>query len=309
MSYHHANLDSPFSNNSPKLFTRLKMAFERRLINANFDLRQRGERKRSVTELEKLFFDLVRMSTAKLFLEVGAKDAEASRHVAGTQPDNKVIAFEANPYTFSYFNNHFDYKNIGVSYQNIALAEKSGTVKINVRKNNRGKPIADGQASLLKHKTYAPGHIQVDVKASTMNEVLIQNSNNKYALWMDVEGALEPVLKGARQVLQYMQVSFIEVETKEFWSGQWVKSDVDNFLKSAGLIEIARDFQSRRQCNVIYIPQSLSHTAPVEDALKDYRGRIRVISGKPQSYFKLLKNLTLQSRTFKKVLQIMRPRR
>jgi FkbM family methyltransferase len=301
MNHHQTESNKPSATMFSFFYTRMSKFIRKRLIYANFNLREKEERKRSVIELERLFFDIVKTSSAELFLEVGAKDAEASRYIAKNQPHKEVIAFEANPYTFERFNNYYDYKKIGVDYRNTALSEQVGTVTINVRKNARGKPKADGQASLLKHSDYAPGHTQVKVDASTMDEVIRQNSNNGYALWMDVEGALEPVLKGARETLSDLQVSFIEVETKEIWSGQWVKSDVDSFLKSAGIIELARDFQSRWQCNVIYMSEQLSHSILVQQAFENYRKRIKTKDGKPQSLTRIFKNLALQSRTLNKV--------
>jgi len=39
-------------------------------------------------------------------------------------------------------------------------------------------------------------------------------------LWIDVEGALEPVLSGAKTLIQETAAVFVEVESAPFWERQ-----------------------------------------------------------------------------------------
>ena len=51
-----------------------------------------------------------------LFIEAGAKDACASRRFREGLPDARVVAFEANPFTFKRFKKKIDYPAEGVEY-------------------------------------------------------------------------------------------------------------------------------------------------------------------------------------------------
>lgn len=128
-------------------------------------------------------------STQSCFSKPGAKAADASRRVGEVLPEGSIVAFEANPYTLKRFNKEHDYLSLGVDYRNQALSSAEGTLAFNVRKTEDGRPMADGQGSLLKHISYEPGHIEVEVPATTIDEVHREFGRGRCAMWIDVEGA------------------------------------------------------------------------------------------------------------------------
>lgn len=79
-------------------------------------------------------------------------------------------------------------------------------------------------------------------------------------LWVDVEGANEVVLKGARSALARTSAVFIEVEDKRLWDSQWLSDDVANYLYDLGLRPVARDYQSTHQYNLMFVRNSLQGT-------------------------------------------------
>ncbi len=229
-------------------------------------------------ELEDLFFDLVSRFSPDLFIEAGAKAADASLRARRLLPDNSaVVAFEANPYTHKRFTNKTDYAKVGVSYRNIALATKPGQVSFNVRRTDDGRPSADGQGSLLKNENYDPGHIKVEVEATTLDTVLAEHPTSTCALWVDVEGAVREVLGGAPETLRNACAVFIEVEDREYWASQWLSTRVLEELFKAGLVPIARDFQSRYQWNVVCVRKSLLASPDVASALYVHYSRLEAI--------------------------------
>lgn len=220
-----------------------------------FDLVQRSERQRSVAVLESQFFAIVQELQPMLFVEAGAKDAGTARRARQHLPDASILAFEANPQTYRRFEFAVGIHNRahGVDYRHCALTDAAGKVVINVRKGSRGEAMADGQASLLKHANYALGHEEVLVDATTLDLVWEAEGSPRCALWVDVEGAIREVLAGGRSMLGHAAVVFVEVEEREIWLGQWTVKDVDHCMYEAGLLPVARDFQSGAQHNVVYL--------------------------------------------------------
>jgi hypothetical protein len=86
------------------------------------------------------------------------------------------------------------------------------------------------------------------------------------------------VLNGGGASLGAAAVLFIEVETRTVWKGQWLYSDVAEYLADFGLVPLARDYQSGHQHNVIFIRASLLNRTAVGKLLDRYRGRA---SGRP----------------------------
>ena len=65
------------------------------------------------------------------------------------------------------------------------------------------------------------------------------------------EGASREVLTGAVNVLNKVDVLFVEVEDREAWEGQWLSKDVKDFLLTHDITMIGRDFQSMHQHNIL----------------------------------------------------------
>jgi FkbM family methyltransferase len=157
-------------------------------------------RKRSVEALETLFFDLCRELAPDLFIEAGAKDAYASRRIPEGLPNARVVAFEANPFTFKRFKKKIDYRAQGVEYIHRALSDSEGTVTFNVRIVD-GRMSSDGQGSMLVATRSKVGTTPVEVASSRIDCFFPPESFGRCAIWIDVEGASREVLRGASGIL------------------------------------------------------------------------------------------------------------
>lgn len=226
---------------------------------ANYNLDDRAEQARSGRDLSRLFFRLAKVLETDLFVEAGAKDGASSRRARRLLDPKRIVAFEANPFTYQLFESRNADPALKVEYLHLALSDQPGNVTFNVLRNDDGKPRADGRSSLLKRESdLERGFEEVTVEATTIDTYLAGQEYERAALWVDVEGAAQQVLGGGRATLERAAVVIIEVEDRRFWGAeQWLRDDVTSYLYDRGLVAVARDFQSRYQHNIVFVRDEL----------------------------------------------------
>lgn len=221
---------------------------------ANYDVNDRQDRRRSARGLSWLFFHLIEFAGCDQFIEAGAKEADASyraRSLLG--PDARVVAFEANPYTYEHYKSRFEDPDIDVEYRHLALSDGPDQVTFNVLLNEAGVPQANGMGSILPNTQRQGRELPVTVEATSLDTFFADQDFARAAVWADVEGAVREVLRGGESTLDRAAVVLIEVEDRHLWEGQWLSRDVASFMYDRGLVAVARDFQSRYQYNVLYV--------------------------------------------------------
>lgn len=233
-----------------------------------YNVNLKADRLRSCADLTEFFFQLVRVLQPDLFIEAGAKDASSSKYARKFIPDARIVAFEANPYTFDRFKGGFS--KTSVEYLNLALSNEVGSIAFNVNIGTDGAPRADGRGSLMRFDgdfEDISGTQEVTADATTLDIFFENYAYESSALWIDVEGASEMVLGGASATLHKADVAIIEVEDREYWSDQWLRSDVMEYFYEHGLIPLSRDFQSRYLYNIVFVRQSKANIDRVRWAL------------------------------------------
>jgi len=159
---------------------------------------------------------------------------------------------------------------VGLDYRHAALASEAGEATFLVRLREDGSAIPDGQGSLLVRPDHQPGYEEVTVRAATLDDEV--GGTGRIAMWVDVEGAVAEVFGGASRVLEITDVLIVEVESVRRWDGQqWLAPDVEAHLARAGLQAVARDMQSRRQFNVLYVRSELLDEPAVTSLLEGWR--------------------------------------
>lgn len=116
---------------------------------------------------------------------------------------------------------------------------------------------------------------QVVCECTTIDSVMELNQwESPSAIWVDVEGAVSDVIFGAHFALQKnIALIFVEVEERAAWTGQWLASDVTEYLLTKNFIQIARDCETVWQFNKIFInkkylnPSVLTHISSYVDYL------------------------------------------
>jgi FkbM family methyltransferase len=223
----------------------------------SYDLRLKSERRRSARDLARLFFRLDRVIDSDLFIEAGAKEAAASRNAKRSRPDRRVVAFEANPYTFQTFESD-NPPSTGIEYRHLALSDHKGDVTFYVRKSLEGEPQADGHGSIMERPAdYEYNFEQVTVPAVTLDDFLGSETYNSTVLWIDVEGAAGPVLSGATELMSSASLALIEVEDRQMWQGAWTAPQVLEHFGRYGMVPVARDFEYKYQYNLLFVSSDL----------------------------------------------------
>ncbi|MGP9791041.1 FkbM family methyltransferase [Roseinatronobacter sp. NSM] len=242
-----------------------------------YDLRGREGRKLSARQLRQLFYGLQRALQPAHFVEAGAHNAATSLKIREVSPQTSVTAFEANPYNFKKFASQTNFAAAGVDYRLNALTDHEGPVTFNVLIEEGGvaRQPASGRSSLLTRTDATARHEEVTVTGTTL-DACFSDQTGTLALWVDVEGAAGKLLAGAARTLPRIQSLMIEVETRAFWSGQWLHTDICAHLMGAGLIPVARDFEFRHQFNILFLhPDALAHAHALLALEQFYSARAR----------------------------------
>lgn len=237
-----------------------------------YDVKDPTDRRRSCENLSELFFQISRVVEPDVFIEAGAKDASSSVFASRLLPHARVVAFEANPYTFERFKKRVS-KADRVEYLNLALSNTPGEVTFKVNIEADGTPRADGRGSLMSFEgdqESFEGTVDVTVRSTTLDTFFSDHDFESCALWIDVEGASELVLGGATSTIERASVVIIEVEDRAYWDGQWLRADVTRFMMNNGMVPIARDFQSRYLYNIVFARQSILSVDRVRWALVNH---------------------------------------
>ena len=200
------------------------------------------------------FFQIVRVAQPKLFIEAGAKDARTSLRARRYLEKSEIVAFEANPHNYARFRSNKRLEQGGIRYLNYALSEKTGSLTFKIRKERDGlalNPIA-GNNSILAAMEQGVVYEDVTVPSIALDDYF-EGNVKECCLWVDVEGATKEVLGGAGRLLEQTNFIIVQVEDRPLWEGQWLRTDLNQYLFGKGFIAIARDFQSRYQYNIIYV--------------------------------------------------------
>jgi FkbM family methyltransferase len=240
---------------------------------AFYNLDEKSGRLRSVADLERFFFRLVGVLDPDLFVEAGAKDATSSRRARAHAPNARIVAFEANPLNYDQYKGNPKNKSLKVEYVHKALSSEEGTLTFNVLMA-KGKPATGGQSSILTRTDDLAGAHPVKVESTRLDTFFKAEKAENCCAWVDVEGATQQVLSGMTGILDGTAMIYVEVEDRAIWDGQWLASDVANFLSGHGFTPIARDFQSRYQYNVIYLRNDLLLRDRVRFVLAEHISRV-----------------------------------
>ena len=89
-------------------------------------------RARSADALNAFFDAAVGLVDPETFAEIGAFEAAASVRVKAAHPACTVVAFEASPQVHAHHASRTDYAALGVDYRNAAVADRGGSIELNV---------------------------------------------------------------------------------------------------------------------------------------------------------------------------------
>lgn len=226
----------------------------------------------SAAYLDGLFHRLVGLAAPTLSVEAGAYRADASRRVRADHPDCRTVAFEANTYNFRAVSQEHDFAAAGIEYLNLAVTEEPGEVTFHLRSSAGGEDLRQvtGNSSLLKRLDPTTTYEPMTVPAVSLDSFFadVDPATTRSVLWIDVEGASGPLLRGASTFLRSCDVVMIEVEEKAMWEEQWLSLDVLSFLIGRDFVPLARDIEYENQFNLVLASAEFARRPEVLMALE-----------------------------------------
>ncbi len=238
--------------------------------------------------LHETFLGLFSTMRPSLFLDVGANDGSASVAVREAAPACPVHAFEANPQIYA--KNRARLEQHGVRFWNLAVGDHVGrTIVYAPRTLSRayvgGEVVPasitegedTGKTSLLRRNEDAT-YAEFEVRATTLDAFVsthVPDWRDRTAfLWIDVEGAADRVLAGAKGLLSRTRVILLEIERFDFWQNQADCGTVVTRLIRAGFLPLARDREyGDKQFNILFVHQDA--VGQILPRLFDCRGPLR----------------------------------
>jgi 2-O-methyltransferase len=221
--------------------------------------RRSGRSRAEIDDLVVSFFHRVcEIVSPTVTLEIGAHAAEFSRWARASFPDARCLALEANPYVYA--RHHDGLLEADIDYRHLAAAIEPGTVTLNIPTEVRGiaRKRTTAMASLAHHAESTAGEESVEVAAVRIDDLVDLGPEDRVVAWVDVEGATSMVLPGGTDTLTRASAVFVEVERETTWDGQWLDTDVAEFLEGLGKTPVLRDIQRPHQYNVVFADLELA---------------------------------------------------
>lgn len=216
--------------------------------------------------LENLLQLLLALLRPELVVEIGAHGGEFSIAARQTLPDARIVAFEANKAVFKRY--AATLQGSQIEFHNLAVSDCNGTREFGVPKY-KGK-LAEKMGSLHKD-TQAHDIEWVEMECVRADSILADSLGLSNVLWVDVEGAALEVLTGARELLPYTQLIYVEIETRQRWENQRVASHLFELLEPYGLIPLLRDvMRSKWQYNCLIGRPELLQTQLIRYLFDEY---------------------------------------
>jgi len=182
-------------------------------------------------------------------------DAKASIKFRKILPTSRIIAFEANPLLFDrMFQKPHIIKNRIEVFHN-AVWNQDGFVNFYVEDFLNEDDCRKGMSSTrLREKGKILGQTKVEIKSIRLDTFFLDLDDNisDIALWIDVEGASYEVLEGIKKIKNKVQFVHAEVETKESWPKQMLKSDVIFLMKKFNFVPLTEGF-NEEQTDIVFM--------------------------------------------------------
>ena len=198
------------------------------------------------------FMRLVERLEPNVICDIGSRDGSQSILFREIAPDAKIHAFEANPRLAGLMRDNSKLQNSNVDIQNYAISNFDGISTFTVDSIDESL----GNGSLRELVSSDPKNVY-NVDTKRLANILSLEHSDKAILWIDVEGCGYEVVQGIEGIKDSVLAIHIEVETKEFWSGQKLHKDIVQLMDEFGFYDVIADLHSHGQGNVVFINKNL----------------------------------------------------
>ncbi len=198
----------------------------------------------------------------KIVCDIGAMDGKESRRFLDLQPSAQIFAFEANPTNYEkYFKGNDTISCERFNIDNVAISDQCGLVEFNVLDTKECDEEWRHGASSLLVRTDNLSCRTITVNSVTLDEYFSEMDikEQSFALWIDVEGALDKVVAGAQNILPQTIFIKAELEIEECWKNQKLADEMLEILNSLGFCCIANSFIPRayKQYDAIFLNKNM----------------------------------------------------
>ncbi len=182
----------------------------------------------------------------KTVLDVGANIGQFYFELKSAGFSGEVISFEPLPdahQTLTLISKKWPNWKI---YDRVALGNTETMTTMNVAKNSASSSIRC-QTDLMKQNAgYAEEVEQVEIKVTTLDNILASMTLGSFALKIDTQGYELEVLKGASRLLEEVKLVSVELSLAELYEGQASYYCIDEYLRSLGfkLIDLYPGFKN-----------------------------------------------------------------
>jgi len=216
-------------------------------------LRTRESYINSPSPIEKELKRLFNKDESLIIFDIGSCEGEDSIKYSKMFPNSKIYAVEALPNNVSLIEKNIEkYSADNIEVLPFALSNENGETDFFVssgqykdKQSDQDWDYGNKSSSMLppyKHLETAPWlkfDNVIKVKTKTLQSFCKEkNISHIDFIHMDVQGAELKVLKGAKDLLETINLIWLEVEAVELYKDQPLKSDIEKFMKKNGFYKL-----------------------------------------------------------------------
>ncbi|MCO8031127.1 FkbM family methyltransferase [Brevundimonas diminuta] len=203
----------------------------------------RAELIRRDLRMRSVFDALLIALQPRIVCDIGSYNGDEAARFRRILPEAHIFAFEGsidNVERFMRPREDLQYVNI----ENVAVSDRDGEEVFHILEANPEGVDWRRMANSLNVRTDELPSREVRVRSVSLDSYFAAEieAQDTFALWIDVEGALDKVLKGAEKVLSRAVVVKAEVERAEFWKQQKLVDEIVDLMEAGGFILIGDTF-------------------------------------------------------------------
>lgn len=186
-----------------------------------------------------LFYLLLKIIRPQSIYDIGSQDGKDSIRFRQISPNSRIIAFEASPNLYKKMAADKALRKAAIEVYHGAVSNKNGSINFYLE---HGKKWRKGISSLRRRLAGSTGSKKVKVPSTRLDDFInrYDSSCSNLALWIDVEGNSFEVLQGLGRLHKRVIIIHLEAETKKFWKGQKLESDIKNLMSTMGFRQLAK---------------------------------------------------------------------
>jgi FkbM family methyltransferase len=191
------------------------------------------------------FDGFIKATLPDILCDIGSCNGDEAVRFKRLSPRSRVYAFEANKQNVEQFINTREDLG-GVTVENAAVSDMDGEIAFNILEAEESPSDwrrGSGSIYVRSVDDYCPS-VPVTVQSLRLDTYFDDDlgANRTFVLWIDVEGAVDRVLNGAKRVLSQTLLIRAEVERFQYWQNQKLAEEVIATAEKAGFLLIGDSY-------------------------------------------------------------------